>query len=325
MNNKLEITYFNDESYSQVELNNLEELELKENFNCWINIQGKNIQEYVEVLKQRFEMHELLIDDIVEETKRTKIEKFDNFDFIAIHPVETRGSLEKAIVYEDVYIVFNKEMIITFSNVTYPIFDGIIDKLFVNKVNSYNTVNKLNFAILEKVVDNYYVNFEKIEKEVDKIDSHLIENNNYDIIDELYLLRRNMIYMDKYITPFKGILKYVYETNSGKKAKEAKYYYRDLEEDVDTIIENLETYKELTNNIIDIVNNRVGDKTNQITTILTIWSTIFLPITFLTGVFGMNFKYMDALEWEFAFPLFWIISIAIVIIMIIFFRKKKWF
>ena len=100
---------------------------------------------------------------------------------------------------------------------------------------------------------------------------------------------------------------------------------QDLEEDVDTIIENLETYKELTNNIIDIVNNRVGDKTNQITTILTIWSTIFLPITFLTGVFGMNFKYMDALEWEFAFPLFWIISIAIVIIMIIFFRKKKWF
>ncbi len=108
-------------------------------------------------------------------------------------------------------------------------------------------------------------------------------------------------------------------------SSEIKNYYSDLNADIDDIIESIGVYKDLTSNIIETVNNKVNDKTNDITKILTIWSTIFLPVTFLSSVYGMNFKHMNGLEWEFAYPLFWIMSVIIIIFLIIYFKRKKWF
>ncbi|WP_100065584.1 magnesium transporter CorA family protein [Miniphocaeibacter massiliensis] len=323
-NKQIKVTYFNNEKYETIEMLNIDNIEERKYFNCWIDIKDNSFKDYAKDLEDKFKVHPLAIEDIVDGSKRTKLERFDNFEFIILHPIKLEDSVKKLIHYDDIYVILKDKLIITLSNSEVDIFYDLINNLYINKVNIDNTTNKLNFAIMEKLVDNYYDNFGVLEEEVDKLDIRLIKDYKYDIIDELYLLRRNMIYMNKYITPIKSIIKYIYEAGENNRREEGKYYYRDLNDDIETITENIEVYKDLTTTIIDTINNRVGEKTNQITTVLTVWSTIFLPITFITGVFGMNFKHMDSLTWKYAYPIFWLISIIIVLIMVLFFRRKKW-
>ncbi|MDL2310543.1 magnesium/cobalt transporter CorA [Peptostreptococcaceae bacterium OttesenSCG-928-C18] len=324
-NKIIEITYFNNQDYETLKTNSLDNFKKKENYNCWINIRDNDFSSYIDILKKEFEIHNLVLEDIKEGSKRTKIEQFDNFKFITSHPVKEDNLIDKLVEYDDAYIILMENLIITFNNSKNDIFHNLIEKMYTNKGKIDNTINKLNFAIMKSIVNNYYTNLEEIENEVNRVELKLMKKNDYDVIDELYLLRRNIIYMNKNITPFKSIVKYMHESIDTNIVRDVTYYYRDLVDDIDSIIERIEVYRELTTNLIDIINSKLSNKANQITTILTVWSTIFLPITFLTGVYGMNFRYMSSLESELGYPIFWLISVIIVVVMIVFFKKKKWF
>ncbi|HHX68604.1 MAG: magnesium/cobalt transporter CorA [Miniphocaeibacter sp.] len=291
----------------------------------WINLQGGDFQKNIEVLNEKLNIHPLILEDIFEKTQRTKIEKYDDLIFMVLHLLELDEKNENLIVYDDLYLFIKDKLVITIARENNQLFSKLNKKLLTGNKDNLNSANKLLFSIIYEIVDNYYNVFEEIENKIDELDLELIKNNDYDIIDELYLLRRNMIYMIKYITPFKNLVKYMYDISEEKEGGQTKYYYRDINDSIDDVIESIEVYKELASNMIDIVNNMVSDKTNDITKILTIWSTIFLPTTFLSGVFGMNFRYMKGLEWEYAYPIFWLISLVLMVIMIIYFKKKKWF
>lgn len=321
-NGKIELVYFNDETYERKYLNSIEDFEEKEDFRAWVNIKDDDLDKYLKDLKKVFKVHELVLEDIFQGSKRTKVERFENFDFIVIHPVKAGDEDEELISFDELFMLVSDSVLITLN---YCIKKDIMKKLYINMKNTHNSMRKLEFTILESIVDSYYDTFSKVERKVDEIDLNLVKKNDYDIISDLHLMRRNVIYMNKYVTPFKNIIKYIYNMDVNTSNNEIKYYYRDLNDDMDDIIESIGVYKDLISNIIETVNNKVSDKTNDITKILTIWSTIFLPVTFLSSVYGMNFKHMNGLEWKFAYPFFWIISIIIIIFLIIYFKRKKWF
>ncbi|QQK08555.1 magnesium/cobalt transporter CorA [Miniphocaeibacter halophilus] len=305
--------------------NKIGELKVDVETISWINLQGGDFQKNIEVLNEKLNIHPLILGDIFEKTQRTKVEKYDDLIFMVLHLVKLDEKNENLIAYDDLYLFVKDKIIITLTRENNQLFSKLNKKLLISNKENFNSANKLLFSIIYEIVENYYDVFEEIEVKIDKLDSELIKNSDYDIIDELYLLRRNMIYMIKYVTPLKNLVEYIYDISEEKKERQTKYYYRDINDSIDDIIESIEVYKELASNMIDIVNNMVSDKTNDITKILTIWSTIFLPTTFLSGVFGMNFRYMRGLEWEYSYPIFWLISIILMIIMIIYFKKKKWF
>lgn len=291
----------------------------------WINIQDKDFEKEIHILENKFNIHPLTMDDILNGTQRTKVEAYGDFVFMVLHLIEFEDEKKNLTVFNDLYIIAKDNVVVTITRTEKNIFNNLIDRIKSGNKKLYNSSNRLIFSIIYEIVEDYYNIFEIVEDKVDELDSELIYKSNFNIIDDLYSLRRNMIYMEKYITPIRIVAKYLKDKNEGEATEQSIFYYRDLIDSIENIIESIKVYKELTSSIIETVNNMVSDRTNDITKVLTIWSTIFLPITFLAGVFGMNFKYMNGLEWEFSYPLFWMISAVITFGMIYYFKKKKWF
>lgn len=291
----------------------------------WINIQDREFEKDIDILKRELDIHPLVMEDILNKTQRTKVETYGDFVFIVLHILEFEDEEKDLTIYNDLYILMKNGIIVTITRTENDIFNKLIEKMKLGNKNLFSSTNRLLFAILYEIVEDYFNAFEIMEDKVDLLDYELTVNNNYDIMDDLYYLRRNMIYMEKYITPMKIIVNYIGSRMEGEETVQGRFYYRDVQDNIENIVEGIKVYKELTSSIIETVNNMVNDRTNDITKVLTIWSTIFLPITFLSSVYGMNFKHMNGLEWKFAYPAFWIISIVIILFMIYYFKNKKWF
>ncbi len=205
-NGKIELIYFNDDTYERKDLNSIGDFQRRENFRAWINIRDNELDKYLEDLKNIFHVHELVLEDISQGSKRTKVERFERFDFIVVHPIKSDNEDHELIDFDELFMLVSDSIIIT---INYRIEKDIIKKLYINMKHTHNMMKKLEFTILESIVDSYYDTFSNIERKVDEVDINLVKRNDYNIISDLHLMRRNVIYMNKYVTPFKNIIKYI--------------------------------------------------------------------------------------------------------------------
>ncbi|HIH11039.1 TPA: magnesium/cobalt transporter CorA [Candidatus Woesearchaeota archaeon] len=291
----------------------------------WINVDGVHDAETIEKMGKHFGFHPLLLEDIMNTEQRPKVDDFDEFIFIIVkmlnYPI--KGG-ELAI--EQVSFILGKNFVISLQEeAKWDVFNSVRERLRKGKGKIRNLgPDYLAYSLLDAVVDNYFSVLEKIAEEVEDLEEEVIGNPGPATIQNIHQLKQKLIHLRKSVWPLREVIGSLERSESKLIKKSTELYLRDVYDHAVQIIDNVETYMEMLAGITDIYLSSLSNKMNEVMKVLTIIGTIFIPLTFIVGVYGMNFDYMPELNWEYGYFVTMGIMLVISVIMLYYFRRKKW-
>ena len=290
----------------------------------WINVLGLHDVEKLKEIWDYFGLHPLIQEDILNTNQRAKIEEYPDQVFFVLRMmsiVEETGELN----VEQVSIVLSEDSVLSFQEDDFPIFEPVLHRLRNNAPRLRKEgPDYLAYALLDTVVDHYFKVMERLGDEIEVLEEHILTNVDDDIPEQIHALRRKVLYFRKAIWPLRDSLNNLLREESPLINEDNKIYFRDVHDHLVQIIDGIENYRDMIIGMLDMYMSQVSNKMNEVMKVLTIIATIFIPLTFLAGIYGMNFEYMPELSVKWAYPAVWIVMIITTIFMLIYFRKKKW-
>ena len=221
------------------------------------------------------------------------------------------------------FILF-KDLVISFQQWDSKIFDSILSRLSEGSNIRKNGADDLLYALTDTIVDNYFLVVEKIGENIDEVEDIVLLNPKREVLQEIYKLKRDLIYIRKTLWPMRNAISSISKNDYDLVDEKTLYYFRDVYDHIIQMIDIIETYRDICSGMLDTYLSSISNKTNDIMKVLTIFSTIFIPLTFIAGVYGMNFRYLPELNWKYGYASFWIISAVITGFLLRFFKKKNW-
>lgn len=288
----------------------------------WIHITSLDDEDVLNKVGEKFKLHPLVIEDILNTGHMPKLEDYDEYLFLIIEGMDLNKD-EKLETSQFSFILF-KDMVISFQESESGIFDNILERLREGANIRKNGADDLLYALTDVVVDNYFLIVERIGEKIDDVEDKVLSNPKKENLQEIYELKRNLIYIRKTLWSMRNVISSISKNEINLIDEKSLYYFRDVYDHIIQMIDIIETYRDVCSGMLDTYLSSISNKTNDIMKVLTIFSTIFTPLTFIAGVYGMNFKDLPELSWKYGYASFWIISLLITGIMIRFFRKKKW-
>lgn len=289
----------------------------------WVNLDGLENQDIIEKLQAHFALHPLLIDDVLSD-QRPKSEEFDDYLFLTLKMLHRIN--HKRIEYEQISFVLGHDYLLTFQEKDGDLFDGFRERIRLDqgRVRKKNA-DYLMYRLVDIIVENYYNVLDKIGEIMDDIEETVYENPTNATFNKIQSLKKELIFLRKALFPLRDALGKIAKGESEFIQEENLRFYADVYDHVVHIIDSLDTYKDLTSGLLDIHINAMNTRMNEVMKVLTVISTIFMPLTFIVGVYGMNFKYMPELHWRYGYYEVWGVMGVIVVAMLAFFKYKKWF
>lgn len=290
----------------------------------WINIDGLDEIEYLEELGKCFGLHPLVLEDMLNTEQRPKIEDYDDYIYIVVKMLYyNKEALE--IVTEHQSIVIGKDFVITVGEKDGDVFDTVRERL----KNGSSRIRRLKadylaYSLLDAIVDNYFIVLEKLGDSIEAVEEFLVSNPSQNVLHMINDLKRDMLYMHKYVWPLREVAGLLERGDSELVADSTRFYLRDIYDHIIQVMDTTETYRDILSGMLDIYLSSISNKMNEIMKVLTIISTIFIPLTFLAGIYGMNFRYMPELGWKLGYPALLLLMLLIALAMLYYFRKKKW-
>lgn len=290
----------------------------------WINVDGLHDVAMLERLAHDYGLHPLTIEDIVNTQQRPKVEFFDNY--IALNlKMYTFDINTYELDIDHVSLVLGKNFVLTFQERQGDLFDAIRTRIQYNKGKiKKGGADYLAYSLLDAIVDGYFKVLDRIGDEIEDIEEKLFTNPESSILQDLHDLRQELIFFRKTVWPLRTIMNELDRQETELIEDSTSVYLRDLYDHVVQVIETLETFREMLSGHLEVYLSTISNKTNEIMKFLTIIGTIFIPLTFIAGVYGMNFKHMPELEWRWGYYLIWAVMIGIGVALLAYFRKKNW-
>ena len=290
----------------------------------WIQITGVHNPEILNETGKLFDIIPLDLEDIANTTQRPRIEERENYIFLVFKVLQLDPETREVNI-EQVSLILGSDYVISFHETTPKIFETLRSRILTSK----GRVRKMKsdyliFAITDIIIDQYFTLLEDIGETIEETEEGLIIAPGQASQEAIYKLKRRLGYVKKTIWPARDVLSQLQRSDHVLINDETRIYFRNNYDHTIQIIETLESLHDLTSGMMDLYLSTVSYKMNEIMKVLTIFSTIFIPLTFFAGVYGMNFKYLPELEWRYGYYLFWGIMICITIIMLLFFRRRKW-
>ena len=290
----------------------------------WININEVHDAELLEEIGKKFNLHPLLLEDITNIKQSSKLEDFEDYVFIVIKVLRFNKK-KRRIDIEQISFVLREDLVISFQEKKGDLFNPVREDI----KNAKGRIRKMGadyllYSLIDEIIYNYFVLMEEIEYEIEHIEEKLIKNPTQKVLHGIYNLKKNMLSLRKSIWPLREVINKLEKIDGPLINKITFLYIRDLYDHVIHIIDTIETFRDTISSMLDIYLSSLSNKMNEVMKFLTIVSTIFIPMTLITGIYGMNFKYMPELSWKFAYPLSLLGMISIGIGMIVYFKKKKW-
>lgn len=290
----------------------------------WINIDGLHCIEVIEKLGEYFGVHPLLLEDIVNTGQRPKIEDFESYLFMVVKMFSYNDHAQK-IQSEQFSLILGQTFVISFQEEEGDVFNPVRERIrnAKGRIRKMGT-DYLAYSLLDALVDEYFVILEKIAENIEDLEDALIINQSTITLQEIHNLKREMIYLRKSVWPLREVVNNLERGESALLQKSTRIYFRDLYDHTIQVIDSIEVFRDLLSGMLDLYLSSISNRMNEVMKVLTIFASIFIPLTFIAGVYGMNFKYLPELEWAWGYPAIWVIMIIITIFMLFYFRKKKW-
>jgi magnesium transporter len=290
----------------------------------WINIDGLANTEVIEKIGRHFSIHPLILEYLLNTDQRPKMEDLEDYLYLNLKMLMLpEGSRE--IKVEHVSLIIGKNYLISFQEDIGDVFDPVRERIRKEggRVRKSGP-DYLAYALIDNIVDNYFVVMEKIEEWVESLEEELVVNATRESLQKINRLKKDMIFLRKAVWPLREMILALERMESPLIRQDTRIYLRDVYDHAIQVIDTLETFRDMVSGMIDIYLSSLSFKMNEIMKVLTLIATIFIPLTFVAGVYGMNFRNMPELGWEFGYYAVWGIMITIVVIMLVYFRKRQW-
>jgi len=290
----------------------------------WINVEGVHNVQVLETLGDCFGLHRLVMEDIMNTDQRPKMEDYGEYLYIVLKMLASGKNGE--IVTEQVSLVLGANFVLSFQEgVEGDVFNLIRDHLRTGKGRIRKMkADYLAYALLDAVVDNYFVILEKFGDKIESIETELIGNPKQETVQRIYQLKREMIFLHNAVWPLREVVSGLGKHESSLIRESTAPYLRDVYDHAIHVIDSVDIYREMLSSMLDLYLSSVSNRLNEVMKALTVISLIFMPLTFIAGVYGMNFKHMPELEWRYGYFFSLFLMLGISVLMLFYFKRKKW-
>jgi magnesium transporter len=290
----------------------------------WINIDGLHQVDIIEKIGKCFDVHPLVLEDIVNTGQRPKMEDFDNYIFVVLKMLYWDEE-KSEVIAEQVSLILGSNFVVSFQERVGDVFEPVRERIRSAKGRIRKMgADYLAYALLDAVVDRYFIILEKLGEKIESMEEELVANPTPETLQTIHTLKREMIFLRKSVWPLREVISGVERGESDLIREATHIFLRDVYDHTIQVIETIETFRDMVSGMLDIYLSSVSNRMNAVMKVLTIIATIFIPLTFIAGIYGMNFKFMPELEWRWAYFGVLAIMAVIVVFMIIYFKNKRW-
>jgi magnesium transporter len=320
----LELIVYNREYYNRHVDLGVNELirEVKADHVNWINVDGLQQQPIIEKLQSHFCLHSLLVDDVVND-QRPKAEEYEDHLFVSLKMLYKINGPE--IDYEQISFVLGSDFLLSFQEKEGDLFDAFRERIRLDQGRvRKKQADYLLYRLIDIIVDSYYNVLDSIGEQIETMEDEIRENASAESFKKIQMLKKELVYLHKALYPLREAISKLAKDESSFIREENIRYFSDVNDHVIHLIDLLDTYRDLTGGLTDYYINIQNTRLNEVIRMLTIISTIFIPLTFIVGVYGMNFEYFPELKWKYGYVGIWGLMILVAGTMVGYFRHKKW-
>lgn len=319
---------YSEKNYQEREIT-LSELESQEsilhstsNEKFWLNLDEED-PALLKSICELFKIHPLVQDDILLKGQRPKVEEYPHHLFIVAKMVYFK---DNELMMEQISFILGKNYLLSFGEIEGDVFDRVRQKLSKEGTEVRTRgIDFLLYQLLDALVEGYYRTLEIMGEKIDVLEDNIMLQADKEEMRDIRSLKKDLLYLHKYAWPLREISSYLSKNDPLFINKETSMYFYDIHSQLMEVIDTIETYRELLAGLMDLSLSSVSYRLNEVMKVLTIISTIFIPLSFIAGVYGMNFKYMPELQSPYGYPLAWASMGAVALGMLYYFKKKKWF
>src|SRR3972149_3958985 len=290
----------------------------------WINVDGLHETDVIEKLGKCFEVHSLILEDILNTDQRPKMEDFGHYVYIVLRMISF-DEKQTEVRSEQISIIISSNFVISFQETVGDVFDSIRDRIR----NGKGRIRKMGpdylaYALIDAIVDHYFTVLERLGEKIEVLEDKLVSDPKTKTLHEIHELKREMIFLRKSVWPLREVISGLQRSESELIKESTEIYFRDVYDHTIQVIDTIETYRDMLSGMVDIYLSSLSNRMNEVMKVLTIIATIFIPLTFIAGIYGMNFEYMPELGLRWGYPALWIVMLSIAFMMLVFFRRKRW-
>ncbi len=321
----IDLIEYNAESTARRSISSISELQSlagRSDVIRWIDIDGLHDTTLIESIGRIFNIHPLTLEDIVNTGHRPKVEIFEGYVYAIIKMLRYHGGV---ISSEQVSLVISDRLLISFQEQPGDVFHPVRQRIHnaMGRIRNSGS-DYLAYALLDTVVDNYYQILESFGEELETLEEALLENPERESLERIHQLKRETVYLRKQIWPLRETIGGLSHDDSPLITDQTRLFFRDVHDHTVQVIEIIESYRDILTGLLDLYMSSVGNRMNEVMKVLTIIATIFIPVTFVAGVYGMNFKFMPELDWRWGYAGAWGVMACIAAVMIFYFKRKNW-
>ena len=323
---KITIMDYDQTTFQEKELQTVEEcFPFKETPTVtWININGLHEVSVIEKIGKHFGIHPLIQEDILHTLQRPKMEDFDTYILLILKMLRYDDEAN-TVRTEQISIILGPNFVISFQEVQGDVFNPLRERIRTGKGRVRRMgADYLAYALLDSVVDHYFILLETCGERIELLEEELALNPQPETLQAIHNLKQEIIFLRKSVWPLREVISGTERAESPLIHDDISMYLRDLYDHTIEVIDSVETYQDILSGMIDLYLSSVSNKMNEVMKVLTIFASIFIPLTFMAGVYGMNFEFMPELKMRWAYPALWGAMIAVAASLLIFFKRRKW-
>lgn len=289
----------------------------------WVNIVGISDEPFIEQLGKHFNLNPLVLEDVVNTEQRPKIDEYEDYIFGVFKMLYI--SDEEKVVGEHIALVLLENTVLVFQEVKEDVFNGLRERITgkLGRIRSRGA-DYLFFAILDAIVDNYFLVIENLNYRIEQLEDEVYNNPEPEVAKNIQVLKKEILQVRRWIYPVKELISRLIDTENNLIKKDTKLFLRDVQDHTIEINESLQIYREMSMSLMEMYMSNMSNKMNEVMKVLTIMASIFIPLTFIAGIYGMNFDHMPELHYRYGYHIVWAVMIILFIGMMIYFKKKKW-
>jgi magnesium transporter len=289
----------------------------------WVNIDGLHDIDVINKIGNQFNLHPLVLEDILNTQQRPKLDDMEDYLFVIAkmiyyNPEDDRGK------FEQISFVLWKNLVLTFQEDIGDVFEPVRERLRKGKGRIRKMgADYLMYTLLDALVDSYYDVLEKVGDRVENLEDELINSPEPDTLQVIHKMKRELVFLRRSVWPLREIIGSLERGESDLIDEKTLIYYRDVYDHTIQVIDTIETCRDIVSGMMDLFLSSVSNRMNEVMKMLTVIATIFIPLTFIAGIYGMNFEFMPELKWHWGYPVVWAGMIVIGIVMFFWFKRKK--
>lgn len=323
---RLSVVDYTSEYANEHSIQSIDELGLYKDSSSitWVIIEGLTDVGVVADVGAMFDIHPLVLEDILNTHQRPKFEEYDNYLFVVLKCLMPAKG-EFSVNYEQISLLVLNNVVLMFKEKTDDLFHPLLKQVRGSKgrLRSLGS-DYLTYAILDTIVDQGFLLIDALDETVILVENDVYDNPTPATLNQIQRLKREMINVRRNMSPVREMLSAMLRSESPLINEHTFLYLRDVSDHSLRVIESIESYRDILSGLLEIYISSISNKMNEVMKVLTVFASIFIPLTFLAGIYGMNFEYMPELHWKWAYPTLWVGFITIPAVLLVYFKKKKW-